>query len=100
MKRTLALILAAIMLAAALAGCATALQTTAAISAGIRTTSSDTTDAATQSGTLVVLGQYYDGSTIFGNTWITSELTPDGYEPIRINPSTKSTITVGVNTAR
>ncbi|MBR5742062.1 MAG: right-handed parallel beta-helix repeat-containing protein, partial [Firmicutes bacterium] len=27
---------------------------------------------AAQSGTLFVLGQYYDGSTIFGNTWITS----------------------------
>ena len=46
MKRLLALILAAILLAALLAGCAVAPQTTAAISSHIRVTSSDAEDAA------------------------------------------------------
>ena len=49
-------------------------------------------------GQIKVLGQHYDGSTIIGNTWITSDITPDDYEPIRINPSKISTVTVGVNT--
>ena len=46
MKRTLALLLAAIMLAASLVSCAVAPKSTAAISAKIRLTSSDAADAA------------------------------------------------------
>lgn len=51
-------------------------------------------------GQFRVLGQYYDDSRIFGNTWITSPLTPDDYKPISINPSKISTIDVEMNTVK
>ena len=82
MKRTLSIILAAIMLAAALAGCAAAPQTTAAISANIRLTSSDGESAAAWlTGRLgdkltdrVVLGTSADGYGVDVST-----LENDGY---------------------
>lgn len=50
------------------------------------------------SGQIRVLGQFYDDSRIFANRWIKSELTPDDYEPIRLNPSKTSRISVEMNT--
>lgn len=44
-------------------------------------------------GAVAVFGQYYDSSSIFGNNWIPSALTPADYEPVRVNPSKISAIT-------
>lgn len=52
---------------------------------------------ASQSGVIVVLGQYYDDSRIIGNRWITSALSAKDYEPITVNPSKISEITVRDN---
>lgn len=44
-----------------------------------------------------ILGQYYDDSRIFGNSWITTPVTPDNFDPFKINPSKTSKITVEYN---
>ena len=49
---------------------------------------------------IAILGQYYNGSTIFGNTWITSDLTPTDFNPFKINPSKISTLTIVLNTIK
>lgn len=50
-----------------------------------------------ESGRIAILGQYYNDSHIFGNTWLTTALTPDDFDPFKINTSKISTIEIGVN---
>lgn len=53
-----------------------------------------------KSGQVVILGSHYDDSRIFGNTWVTSSLTPDDFEPWKINPSKISLIYIQHNTVK
>ena len=50
-----------------------------------------------ESGRIAILGQYYNESRIFGNTWLTTALTPADFEPFKINQSKISTITIEHN---
>ena len=52
---------------------------------------------ASESGRIAILAQYYNDSRIFGNTWITSDLTPGDFEIAKINPSKISSITIDNN---
>lgn len=50
------------------------------------------------SGRITLRGAYYDNSRIFGNTWNTNGILTEPFDPVRINPSKVSTVTVEKNT--
>ena len=51
-----------------------------------------------ESGRIAILGKYYNESRVFGNVWKTTALTPEDFDPFKINPSKISTIETYDNT--